>query len=137
MKAKICTEYVAFNKTPTGFLGDNLDLIEGGSRLFTDPIRVFGFGKNALTEAERWVREANALRAQTRAETRFGLEVDNIAGQIIDVEVRQRMVIFGEYEQVPDLDEHAKEAEKLVSAGKSIGEMSQQELEDLDRRWWR
>lgn len=116
MKAEILTEYVAFNETPIG-LDDWLSDNTYKKWLFTDPIRVFGFGRNALIEAQRWVREANELRAKSREETRMGLEVDNITGQIINVEVRSRMVIFGEYERIPDLEEHAKEAVRLINNG--------------------
>jgi hypothetical protein len=101
-------EYFAFNEDPQS----DLPVEWQYEWLFTDPVRVFGIGPNALVAAEAWVREANAEREDSRKHVQ--LDVDKAGWpRKINLEVRRRLVIKLGYEKITKSDNHRHSAQHI------------------------
>jgi hypothetical protein len=88
-------EYYAFNEDPQS----DLPVEWQYEYLFTEPVRVFGIGPNALVTAEAWVRDANAEREDARKHVQ--LDVDRAGWpRKINLEVRRRLIIKLGYERI-------------------------------------
>lgn len=94
-------EYVVCNRMP---LDHAIDPDSQWAYLFFEPIRIFGTGSNALQLARQWSEETNRMRDDARRKTGRGFEVDNVAGEIINTEVRRRLIIKLGYERVESTD---------------------------------
>jgi len=119
MQAEILYEYAAYNRVQKDENGQFLDQylalpLSVRTEYFHSPIRIFGYGKYGKMEAQKWIKERNKDRQEARDTSGHGLEIDNLVGRFVDLEVRVRMIVQFEYAPLDDIDQHAAQAMELL-----------------------